>query len=161
MIFPNGVPTPVMPKTTGQSLRMMFTVPTITSNTKHPNPNRADNPVRNLNRSSNNATRDRHNASPRRVKTLRNAKPNPNRDNRVFVAGIPLLEPPRPERLRSFGRILTLLAFAASRRSHGHRGYKFSSVSRRDAAAYPNRCTFVPSATARNHPLTGGFILPA
>ena len=131
---------------------MTLTVPTITSNTKRIRnqtiPNRADNPVHNLNRSSNNAIRDRHNASPRRVKTLRNAKPNPNRDNRVSVAGTPLLEPPRPERLRSFGRIFTLLAFAASRRSHGHRGYKFSSVSRRDAAAYPNRCTFAPSATA-------------
>ena len=141
---------------------MMLTVLAITPNTKHirNHPNHADNqPVRNLNRS--NATRDRHNANPRHVKVLRsNARPNPNRDNRVSVAGTPLLEPPRPERLRPFGRIFTLLAFAASRRSHGHRGYKFSSVSRREQ---PRIQIAAPLRQARRHettPLTGGFILP-
>ena len=146
----NGALTPVMPKITERNplthmLKVMIT-PMILRSSNHPN--HADN-VCNLRHSSN--AKGSHNVSPKCVKTLRNAKPNPNRDNKVSVAGTPLLEPPRPERLRSFGRIFTLLAFAASRRSHGHRGYKFSSVSRRDAAAYPNRCTF---AQARRHETT-------
>ncbi len=104
LIFPNGVPSLPMQKTTGKNplirmLKVMITPMTL-HNSNHPN--RVDN-VHNLNRSSNNATRDRRNAHPRRVKTLRsNVKPSPSRDNRASVAGTLLLNPTPPRKTPVF-----------------------------------------------------------
>ena len=153
-----------MPKTTGKNpMPMMLTVLAITPNTKHirSHPNHADNqPVRNLNRS--NATRDRHNANPRHVKVLRsNARPNPNRGNKASVAGTLLLNPTPPRKTPVFRADFHTAGFCSFPTLSRSSRLQIQQYVETRAAAYPNRCTFAPSATARNHPLTGGFILPA